>query len=224
MQNDSLDIPIKGRVWVCLDLLKKQNLKDKVIVDIGSSNGWLEKEIEKSGAKKIIGIEPDQQSIKLAKRNVKNALFIKGEAGNIPVKSNFADIVILFDVIEHVPGGSEKQVFLEIKRIIKTGGILVLSTPHDHWVINLLDLAWYFGHRHYSVNKIKEFLDDCGFKITNLEVRGNIFSSFYLIWLYIAKFFFGSNPPGINSFVKLDDLGYREGKIGTIFLVAKVRK
>lgn len=224
MQNDLMNISVIGRVETCINLLRSQNLKGKVIVDIGSSVGWLEKNIANLGAKKIIGIEPDPKSLEMAKREVKNALFIKGEAGNVPLRSNFADIVTIFDVIEHVAKDTEQKIFLEIKRILKKGGILLLSTPHDHPLINFLDLAWYFGHRHYSVRTIKKFLKFAGFKIIDLKIRGNVLSSIYLAWLYIATKIFGQNPPGMNFFSKFEDLGYKNGRIGTIYLVAKVKK
>ena len=61
----TFDMAVSGRVLACLNLLKKYKLKNKTIVDIGSSFGWLEREIlsfDKSV--KIIGVEPDPEAVK----------------------------------------------------------------------------------------------------------------------------------------------------------------
>ena len=67
---------VSGRVLACLNLLKQYKLKGKTIVDIGSSFGWLEKEllaIEKSI--EIIGVEPDSNAVAFSNKNIKNAKF-----------------------------------------------------------------------------------------------------------------------------------------------------
>lgn len=218
--NFPISIPIKGRVRICLELLKKQPLKNKVFVDVGSSFGWLEKEVVGLGFKKIIGVEPHSKALEFAQKQVKGAVFKLGDAANIPVENESADIVGLYDVIEHVPVNTEEQVFKEINRITKKGGTLLLSTPYQHPVAMFLDLAWYFGHRHYSKQQITVFLNQAGFEVQQIETRGSFFSSFFLFWFYIMKRIFGQTHPRSDLLEKLDDQGYDTGKITDIFLVA----
>lgn len=215
------NVLISGRVRICLDLVKKQTIKDKVVVDVGSSFGWLEKEIIKLKPKKIIGIEMDGGAVQFSRKNVKEAKFLIGDALNIPLPNNFADIIILFDVIEHVPKGTEKQVLEEIGRVLKKGGRLLVSTPNNNLFSNIFDIAWYFGHRHYSKDSIKKMLESKGFKVSWIITRGSILSSLYLTWFYVAKRIFRSPQPRNNFFEKLDDLGYKGEGITDIFLVAK---
>ena len=94
----SLKVPINGRVKACLDLIKSVNPKGKIIVDVGSSVGWIERALAKSGAKEIVGIEPNKQVLEFAAKNVKGAKFILGDALNIPIKDKYADLCFLFDV------------------------------------------------------------------------------------------------------------------------------
>lgn len=219
----SLNVPIQGRVKACLEILKSVNPKAKVIVDVGSSVGWVERFLLKSGAKEIIGIEPAKEVLNFAQKNIKGVKFILGSALDIPVKNNYADLVCLFDVLEHVPKGTEKRALLEIRRILKRNGLLLLSTPHDNFFIKTLDPAWYFGHRHYSTGRVRSLVEGSGFKIESLMLKGNILSSLYAIWFYITKFLTGNSQPQSKFFEALEEKGYTEGKIGTIFLVAKAK-
>lgn len=215
------EVPLKGRVKVCLDLLLSLKIKGKIIVDIGSSFGWLEKEAIKYYPKQIIGIEPNSEAVTFATKNVPKAKFYLGKANNLPVKSNYADIVTLFDVIEHIPKNTEELVLKEAGRVLKQGGKLLLSTPNAHIVAKILDLAWYFGHRHYSSKTLTLMLKRSGYKVEKINARGSFWSSFYLFWFYIMKKITGKNQPRNKLIEKLDDAGYDNGAVTDIFLVAK---
>lgn len=212
---------ISGRVRTCLNLVLEQNIKNKTIVDIGSSFGWLEKELLRYGPKKVIGIEMNEDAVKFARKNIKESEFIVGDALNLPLKKNFADIAILFDVIEHVPKNSEIQVLNEVNRILKKRGLLLLSTPNNNLFANLFDIAWYFGHRHYFKDEINKILETAGFKVLKIQTRGSIFSSIYLTWFYIFKRLLNTDQPRSKFFEKLDDLGYQGEGITDIFLIAQ---
>ncbi len=221
MKNFPENVIISGRVEVCLNLVRSQDLRDKVIVDVGSSFGWLEKEIVKLDPKKLIGVEMDREALNFAKAQVKGAEFLEGSALELPLESNFADVVCFFDVLEHVPSGSELQVLNEIKRVLKKDGKLFFSTPNKNLFSNIFDIAWYFGHRHYSKEEIKKLLKKADFKIERIIIRGNILSSLYLTWFYIAKVILNNSQPRSAFFEKLDDLGYKGEGITDIFVIAK---
>jgi len=220
----TLDMAVSGRVLACLNLLKSYNLKDTTLVDVGSSFGWLEKEllsIEKSI--KIIGVEPDQNAVTFSNKNIKNAQFKIGDALNLPVKDKYADIITLFDVIEHVPKNTELETLAEANRILKSKGLLFLSTPNSNFFMNLLDPAFYFGHRHYKFSELKNFLSKSGFKVIKSTIKGGYWFSFYLIWLYITKRMTGNFLPR-NKFLENKEAGeFLGNKIGlhTHFIVAQ---
>lgn len=196
MKKYTLDMAVSGRVLACLNLLKQYKLKEKTIVDIGSSFGWLEKEILKIDKSiKIVGIEPDENAVNFSNKNIKDAKFLVGDALKLPIKNNFADIAILFDVIEHVPKNKEINSLNEVHRILKPKGLLFLSTPNSNFFMNLLDPAFYFGHRHYKLEKLKKIFKKTGFKIIKSTIKGGYWFSFYLIWLYITKRITGNFLP-----------------------------
>lgn len=220
-QNYFPKVDIKGRVRVCLETLTSLNLKGKSILDIGSSIGWLEKEILEYKPKKLVGIEPDAEAVKYSQKNIKGAYFYKASAERIPLADSSVDIAVMFDVIEHVPKGEEEKTLRESGRVLKKGGKLVLSTPNSTFATNILDAAWYFGHRHYSREKLKALLEKTGFKIDKFEIRGGLWFSINLIWHYLMKWVF-KKPLAVNKFLtKKDDEQFSQKRgIHTIFLVA----
>ncbi len=214
-------VPVIGRFRFCLELLKKQNLKGKVLVDVGSSNGLLESKLSNEKLKRIIGVEPSEEGVKIAKRNIKKAEFFLSTADKLPVKDKTADVVVMFDVIEHVPVNGELAALQECFRVLKKGGTFLLTTPHNNLLTNLLDPAWYFGHRHYKPADMKELVESVGFKVKKLEVRGSIWSSFYMLWFYIMKWVFGQTLPRNKWIETKEDLGYSGTGIFTLVIEAK---
>lgn len=214
-------VAIKGRVRICLELARQQNPKGKTIVDIGSSFGWLEKQLVKLGVKKIIGVESNEAAVKFARSSVPSAKFLVGVALDLPLKNQIADIVTLYDVIEHVPVGTEDKTLKEVNRILKPGGMLLMSTPFDNFWSKILDLAWYFGHRHYSKQTLSRYLKKNGFKVISIETKGSLFSSLYLMWFYVSKRLLNKPDPRNRWIEKMDDKGYDSPGITDLFVVAQ---
>lgn len=175
-----------GREIRCIKLAEQVGLKNKSVIDIGCSFGWFCEEVLKKGAREVYGIEPDLEKIELAKKGVKGATFIIGSASHIPVKKKF-DVAALFDVIEHVAPKSEEQVFREISKVLKSRGCLLISTPFDFLPAKLADPAWFFGHRHYSLEQLTKLLRRAGYRVTFHQLHGGFWEAVSMWVLYISK-------------------------------------
>lgn len=220
----TLDMAVSGRVLACLNILKSYNLHRKTLIDIGSSFGWLEKEILSfDRSVKMIGVEPDSAAIDFSIKNIKGAKFLVGDALNLPVKNSSADIATLFDVVEHVPAGTEPDALKEARRILKPKGLLFLTTPNSTHLMNILDLAFYFGHRHYTKQRLEHFLKQANFKIVKSTVKGGYWFSTYLIWLYITKRITGNFLPRNKFLERMEASEFLTEKRGihTHFIVAQ---
>lgn len=171
------------------------DLSGKDILDIGSSFGWFEKMALEAGCKSVIGLEPKKEDFYLAKKEVPEAVFKEGTALRIPFQENSFDLVVMFDVIEHIPRNSEIKAMREIKRVLRPGGRLVISTPFSCWLSKIMDPAWYFGHRHYKEKSLIQMLEKSGFKIEKAEKKGRIFELVSAILMYIFKWIFGREVP-----------------------------
>jgi len=198
-------------------------IKGLKILDIGCSYGWFEKFAVTNKCKEIIGIEPEINSFYKAPQEVPSAKFKIGSALKVNEKNNKFDMVVMFDVIEHIPKNTEFKALKEISRVLKKNGVLVLSTDFDWWLAKILDPAWYFGHRHYSEERLKKMLSKTGFKIEQVDIKGRYFEVFGTILLYIFKWIFRREIPFKKYFDKKKDeefLGTKSGFV-TIFIKAK---
>lgn len=126
------------------------NKKD-YILDIGCGNARDLLVLAKKGIK-CVGIDSSKgmvkEGIKILKKNgFSNIKIYEADARKLPFKDNNFDKVILSEVIEHIP--NYKIAIKECKRVLKKGGILVITTPN-----------WYslYGINRLILEGIREFI------------------------------------------------------------------
>ncbi|HUI00826.1 MAG TPA: class I SAM-dependent methyltransferase [Nitrososphaerales archaeon] len=99
------------------------------------------------------------------------------DATRLPFRGASFDQVIFADVIEHIPEGKEVGALAEIRRVLRAGGRLVLSTPFDRPLYTWTDPARFFsGHRHYKVSQLERFNREAGLKTEQVFTAGGIFA------------------------------------------------
>lgn len=202
----------------------KRFIKGKIVLDIGCWTGQLERLAYKS-AKKMFAIDSNPAAISFAKKSLPDVNFRVANANKLPFSNSYFDTVMLMDVIEHVPKGSEKEVFKQIHRVLKPGGNLILSTPHKHPLSILLDPAYFLlGHRHYSLKEISKLLSETGFKIQNDRLIGNSYGLIYANLSLLFKYTMGFEPQFLQN--KKDFLLKEHSKEGFafLFLIAEALK
>lgn len=123
---------IRARYKYFLLLLKKQllTIKGKSVLDIGCGDGVLIYKFAKEGAV-CSGIDLSFDAVKYAKHITEskgyNISLSSGSCEKIHYKSNIFDIIVCSDVIEHLE--NPHLLLQEVKRLLKRGGIAVISTP-----------------------------------------------------------------------------------------------
>lgn len=97
--------------------------------------------------------------------------FLAMNALALSFASETFDVVTLFDVIEHILPDEVPFVLREIWRVLKTGGLLVLTTPNR---LNLRARIW--GHRpnpkhycEYTIPEVVQKLAVAGFEPKNIS-------------------------------------------------------
>jgi len=102
----------------------KTNLQGKVVVDLSAGSGYIAHMFEEAGAKlQLFDLFPDQN--KFAKAACQ---FIDLQK-SFPLPDATVDLVICSETIEHLP--NQHHLFIETARILKSGGIFILTTPNS---------------------------------------------------------------------------------------------
>ncbi|MCP3966551.1 MAG: class I SAM-dependent methyltransferase [Lentisphaerae bacterium] len=130
-----------------VDKLYSESANETKILDIGCSSGYLRRFIEgnHSGvdSAKIYywGVDIREDKIREATHTSSNietgaggdltpTAFIVHDTGiNLPFKSNSFDYVSIFEMMKYLPISEGKKLISEIKRVLKEGGTLSISTP-----------------------------------------------------------------------------------------------
>lgn len=104
------------------------HVSGKIVVDIACGEGY-GSNLLAGDAQKVIGIDIDEEVINHAKSKYrkKNLSFLTGSADKIPISDHSVDIVVSFETIEH--HDKHQEMLLEIKRILKPDGFLIISSP-----------------------------------------------------------------------------------------------
>jgi 2-polyprenyl-6-hydroxyphenyl methylase/3-demethylubiquinone-9 3-methyltransferase len=110
-----------------VDLLRDwlgTRLDGLVVVDVGCGGGLLGLPLTRAGAR-IVGVDLSRGSLRTAARHVAGG-FACGDAQRLPLRTGAADIVLLADVIEHVP--SPARALAEAARLLRPGGLCFVNT------------------------------------------------------------------------------------------------
>ena len=157
-------------VRVCQDFLKREELSQLHLVDVGSSNGIIDNHLANHFGR-VSGIDIDEPAMAHAQAKFarKNLEFNQGDAMCISMADDSIDVVVCTQIYEHVPDA--QTLFREIHRILKPGGFcyfsgnnrLMLMEPHyqlpllsvipralAHRYVKLAGKADYYHEKHYS--------------------------------------------------------------------------
>lgn len=110
--------------WLFRESILDHLESDHMLLDIGAGAGIIEAMNFKGLAAKVIGLDPDP-------RVIDNPNLDEGHIGFgefLPFDENMFDIVVMDNVAEHL--ANPKQVFAEIFRVTKPGGVLLFKTPN----------------------------------------------------------------------------------------------
>jgi 2-polyprenyl-3-methyl-5-hydroxy-6-metoxy-1,4-benzoquinol methylase len=108
-------------------------IKNKIVLDIACGSGYGTNYLLENGAERVFGIDISEETISYCKERYKkdNIEFIQGDVAEIRMANNSVDAIVSFETIEHVDENSQLQFLREIKRVLKSDGILIISTPNE---------------------------------------------------------------------------------------------
>lgn len=110
----------------------REIVKGKRVLDAACGEGY-GSNILAGTAKDVIGIDIDEGAVNRAVKlygHKDNLCFEQGNIESLNLQENSIDVVVSFETIEHVDEETQKKFLYEISRVLKTDGILIMSTPN----------------------------------------------------------------------------------------------
>ncbi|MEM2127510.1 MAG: class I SAM-dependent methyltransferase [Candidatus Bathyarchaeia archaeon] len=134
-------------------LFLDKNLKEKnFILDLGCGYGYLTamfRDILKF--KKAYGVDIDKDRLETAERVGIEIYNIDLETSTLPFHNNYFDLILATGILNHLKFWD--NIFSEINRVLKKGGLLFISDPNMGWWINRLSLFLGYQPPNVEVSK-----------------------------------------------------------------------
>lgn len=213
---------LHGRCRACCDAATAADLRGRDVIDVGCGFGWFERYALRHSPRRILALEPRAADLATPRAAVADprVVFAEGSALDLPSPDGSADMIVCWDVIEHLPRRSEPRFFGECRRVLRPGGVLLLSTPFRSLRATLTDPAWWLiGHRHYTAQHLAELAAPAGLRLEHATVRGAGADLLALWNLYLSKWLLRRPPLAAAWFDRHTDAEYaRDGGYMTLFV------
>ncbi len=148
-------------------LIQQSEVKNKQLLDAGCGTGWFSQEATNLGAK-VTSMDLSESLLNIVKTKCDSNCKV-GSILDIPFPDQSFDYVLNTEVIEHTT--NPYQAFCELTRVLKPGGVLVLTVPNRVWkfsviTANLLRLRPYRGLENWvGYNQIRNWAQECNLSI-----------------------------------------------------------
>lgn len=139
------------------------------VLDAACGTGYGTQLLSKK-AKEVFGVEISEHALEWGKAHhqEKNIQFINSNLNNtLPFESNTFDMITSFETLEHVE--SHENMIKEFKRVLRPGGLLILSSP-DREIIT--DIAHTENKFHIHELSKKEFVNLLKSNFSLLKLMG----------------------------------------------------
>jgi len=154
-------LDIKGAAWLKDEIERSENphyimghlektmrplvdLTDKVVFDFGSGGGASSISLCRIGAKKVYGVDVEEDSVEMATMRAAECGFSDRmdfryleDTSRLPFEDAFFDVILCQGVMEHIPPNLRARHLEEVWRTLKPSGLLfIMETPNRVWPID----------------------------------------------------------------------------------------
>jgi ubiquinone/menaquinone biosynthesis C-methylase UbiE len=110
---------------------ERLSFSGKRVLDCGCGTGYSLAHIASlHPAADLVGIDPDAGAIDYASKRYPSMQYVVMNGLDLTFPTASFDIVLSFEVLEHLSRGEQQRYLNEMTRVLRPGGTLVLSTPN----------------------------------------------------------------------------------------------
>ncbi|RLJ01850.1 MAG: hypothetical protein DRP11_03810 [Candidatus Aenigmatarchaeota archaeon] len=183
---------VRTRTNTLLEEIVRRLPKNSRILDLGCGSGVFIEKLKEKGFKNIIGLDINLEHLKYSLTIDKNNTLVLGKGEELPFRRKF-DAVICAEVIEHTK--EPFKMLKEMRRILKPGGLLFITTPNKKSSFPILWEMWkrwkgkiWSGKELHETDftpaSLKELMEKSGFDVIRTRT---ILSVSYLIPFFERK-------------------------------------
>lgn len=135
-----------------------------VILEIGSSSGYLIRDIKNSfPGSYIIGSDCIPEPLKKIAERVHGIPLLQFDLVSCPLPDNCIDVIIALNVLEHIK--EDESALKQIYRILKPGGCAIIEVPANSQLFDFYDEQ--LKHfRRYNLKELREMSARAGFNLS----------------------------------------------------------
>jgi SAM-dependent methyltransferase len=137
--------------------------RDARIVEIGAGTGGNIAMLEQFG--EVQAVEMSDLARRIAREKTGRDFLHGYLPDNIPVAEGSADLICLFDVLEHV--AEDEASLAAMRRLLKPNGKIVLTVPAHQWLWSAHDVGLHHMRR-YSRALLRDRIEKAGYRIDKL--------------------------------------------------------
>jgi len=160
------------------------------LLEVGCGNGLFMTAMRQTGDWEVWGVDVSESAVRRARERSGLDVF-HGELGEARFADSTFDVVVMWDVLEHVH--RPKDTLLEIRRVLKRDGVLVLRVPLlDSWDRQLFGRYWagWDAPRHltlFSKETLRLMLAQSGFSMERTMGISGCYPAFVLSIRFWAR-------------------------------------
>jgi ubiquinone/menaquinone biosynthesis C-methylase UbiE len=159
-----------SRRHACLELGRSVQNKNTVILEIGSSSGYLLREIKILFPESfLIGSDCIPESLEKIAQKKLDIPLIQFDLVNCPLPDNCVDVVIALNVLEHIK--DDETAVKQIYRILKPGGYAIIEVPANKELFDFYD-GQLKHFRRYALCDLKKIAHNAGLTICSSSHLG----------------------------------------------------
>lgn len=171
-----------GRRRLALKLLQKHTKEpDPEVLDLGCGTGVVLRDL--ASWARPTGLDMSDLALGFCRRRSLSRL-IRGDGAKLPLQDGQFNAVVGLDIFEHIE--DHRAAFADAYRVLRPGGILVLSVPAFRSLWGPHDIAL-MHHRRYRVSEIRHLLEDAGFTVRRASYSVFFLFPIVVVWRVFEK-------------------------------------
>ncbi len=129
--------------------------RERLILDVGCGTGGMLEALRPFG--RTFGADESARALGFAKTRA-NTLLVQADACRLPYASESFDLVTCFDVLYHLRVSSDHDALLEMARVLRPSGLILLRVPALELFRGRHDLAVHTRHRYKRKELVSKLL------------------------------------------------------------------